>query len=90
MLVRRGSLLRRLVLVPLARMQSVAIEVGPVRRALGLASLRVHTVAGPVTAVVPVAGRSEADAAFERLAHEAVARAAGDHSERWGDSAHAR
>jgi putative membrane protein len=89
-LVRRGSLLRRLVLVPLARMQSVAIEVGPVRRALGLASLRVHTVAGPVSAVVPVAGRVEADAAFERVAHEAVVRAADDHSERWGESAHAR
>jgi putative membrane protein len=88
-LVRRGVLLRRLVLVPLARMQSVAIEVGPVRRALGLAALRVHTVAGPVTAVVPVVARSEADAAFERLAHEAVVRAAGDHSERWGAPAHA-
>ena len=89
-LVRRGWMLRSLTLVPLARMQSVALEAGPVRRALRLASLRVHTVAGPVSAVVPVVARDTADAAFERLAHEAVARAADDHSERWGEAAHAR
>ena len=89
-LVRRGWLLRSLALVPLARMQSVAVEAGPVRRGLRLASLRVHTVAGPVSVVAPVVDRAEADAAFERLAHEAVERAADDHSERWGESAHAR
>lgn len=89
-LMRRGWLVRSLVLVPLARMQSVAVAAGPVRRALGVASLRVHTVMGPVTAEVPALDRAEADAAFEALAAESVARALHDRSDRWGEGADAR
>jgi putative membrane protein len=89
-LMRRGWLVRSVVAVPLARMQSVAIAAGPVRRALGLASLRVHTVMGPVTAEVPALDRDDADAAFEVLAAESVARALRDRSDRWGERADAR
>lgn len=89
-LMRRGWLVRSLVAVPLARMQSVAIAAGPVRRALGLASLRVHTVMGPVTAEVPALARADADAAFEALGAESVARALRDRSDRWGERADAR
>lgn len=89
-LMRRGWLVRSVVAVPLARMQSVAIAAGPVRRALGLASLRVHTVMGPVTAEVPALDRADADAAFEVLAAESVARALRDRSDRWGERADAR
>lgn len=89
-LMRRGWLVRSVVAVPLARMQSVAIAAGPVRRGLGLASLRVHTVMGPVTAEVPALDRADADAAFEALAAESVARALHDRSERWGERADAR
>jgi putative membrane protein len=88
-LMRRGWLVRSLVLVPLARMQSVAVAAGPVRRALGVASVRVHTVMGPVTAEVPALDRAEADAAFEALAAESVARALHDRSDRWGEGADA-
>jgi putative membrane protein len=83
-LVRRGWLVRRLALAPLARMQSVALSSGPVRRALRLAELRVHTVAGPVYATLPVIDRAEAAALFEQLAAEAVRRAAEDRSQHWG------
>ena len=38
--------------------------------------MRIHTVAGPVVATLPVADRAEACALFERLADEAVERAA--------------
>lgn len=89
-LLRRGWLLRSLVLVPLARMQSVAIARGPVRRGLGLASLRIHTVAGPITPEVPALDRADADAAFEAISAEAVARAIGDRSDHWGVDADAR
>lgn len=89
-LMRRGWLVRSVVAVPLARMQSVAIAAGPVRRGLGLASLRVHTVMGPVTAEVPALDRADADAAFEALAAESVARALHDRSDRWGERADAR
>ncbi|WP_353826680.1 PH domain-containing protein [Agromyces sp. SYSU T0242] len=84
--IRRGWLLRNLALVPLARMQSVAVASGPVRRALGLAALRIHTVAGPVTPEVPALEREAADDAFARIAAEAVDRALRDGGDRWGVS----
>ncbi|MDR6906612.1 putative membrane protein [Agromyces sp. 3263] len=83
-LIRRGWLLRSLAFVPLARMQSVAVSVGPVQRMLRLASVRIHTVAGPVVPNLPDAERDEADRLFQRLADEAVERAASDTSHHWG------
>jgi putative membrane protein len=83
-MLRRGALLRSLTLVPLARMQSVAIHVGPIDRMLRLASVRIHTVTGPVTAILPVVDRTEAVTLFERLADEAVERGASDTSHHWG------
>jgi len=46
--LRRGALWRTLTLVPLARVQSVAIEDGPLTRALRLARVEVHTVEGVI------------------------------------------
>ncbi|MFE5671033.1 PH domain-containing protein [Agromyces sp. NPDC056523] len=89
-LLRRGWLVRSLVLVPLARMQSVAIARGPVRRGLRLASLRLHTVAGPITPQVAALDRADADAAFEVIAAEAVANAIRDRSDHWGVEPDAR
>ena len=86
-LIRRGWLLRSLAFVPLARMQSVAVSVGPIQRMLRLATVRIHTVSGPVFTTLPVADRDEAFALFERLADEAVDRAASDTSHHWGASA---
>ena len=68
-------------------MQCVAVSVGPIQRMLRLATVRIHTVAGPVFTTLPVADRDEAFALFERLADEAVDRAASDTSHRWGASA---
>lgn len=50
--IRRGQLWRTLTLVPLARVQSVGIQDGPLTRAMGLARVDVHTVAGVVNAHV--------------------------------------
>ncbi|MRX44375.1 PH domain-containing protein [Agromyces kandeliae] len=82
--LRSGWLLRRLAFVPLARMQSVAVAAGPVRRGLRLESLRIHTVAGPVAPEVPALDRADAAAAFTAIAAEAVDRALRDRSDRWG------
>ncbi|WP_438854011.1 PH domain-containing protein [Agromyces sp. M3QZ16-3] len=82
--LRSGWLLRRLVLVPLARMQSVAVAAGPVRRGLGLESVRIHTVAGPITPEVPALDRADATAAFAAIASEAIERALHDRTDRWG------
>ncbi len=45
---RRGFLVRRLDVVPLARVQSVRLEQGPLQRRLGLADLEVDSPPGPV------------------------------------------
>jgi putative membrane protein len=83
-MLRRGALLRSLTLVPLARMQSVAVTIGPIERMLRLASVRIHTVTGPVTPMLPISDRTEAVAFFERLADEAVEQGASDTSHHWG------
>ncbi|MDQ0893327.1 PH domain-containing protein [Agromyces ramosus] len=83
-LLRRGAVVRSLTLVPLARMQSVARTVGPIERMLRLASVRIHTVTGPVSAGLPIIEQAEAEALFERIAHDAVERATADTSHHWG------
>ncbi|MFF2371847.1 PH domain-containing protein [Agromyces sp. NPDC058110] len=83
-LFRRGALTRSLAVMPLARVQSVALSRGPVRRMLRLASVRVHTLAGPVTVELPVADADEAATLFERLAADAVVWAGADESHHWG------
>ncbi|MDR5698481.1 PH domain-containing protein [Agromyces aerolatus] len=82
--IRHGVLLRGLSLVPLARLQSVAIQRGPLRRMLRLATLRLHTVAGPVTPTLPAIDEAAATAAFDAVARESVARAAADTTHHWG------
>ncbi len=49
-LLRRGAVWRELIVVPTPRMQSVALNQGPLGRMLRLVSVQVHTVAGPITA----------------------------------------
>lgn len=85
-LVRRGMISRELVLVPLARLQSVAIQQGPVRRMLRLASAQLHTVAGPVVASVSIVDVDEAVRLFDRVAAGALTSAHTDTSHRWNTS----
>jgi len=82
-LLRRGVLSRELVLVPLARLQSVGIDQGPVRRRLRLASARLHTVTGPVSASLGVIDVDEAVRMFEAISAGAVASADSDTSHHW-------
>jgi putative membrane protein len=69
LLVRRGRLRRRLDVVPHARTQSVAVTQGVLQRALGVASLHVHSTPGPVDPVVP---HLQAHAAARLLQDQAV------------------
>ncbi|MGY4858289.1 PH domain-containing protein [Cryobacterium sp. AP23] len=82
-LLRRGVLSRELVLVPLARLQSVGISQGPVRRRLRLASARLHTVAGPVSATLGVIEVGQAERLLETVTAGAVASADSDTSHHW-------
>jgi putative membrane protein len=71
-LIRKGFVWRQLVVVPSARIQSIRLNQGPVHRALDLAGLHVHTVAGPVVASLDVIDRVQALAAFHSIAAGAV------------------
>ncbi|PPG48879.1 hypothetical protein C5C24_14660 [Rathayibacter sp. AY2B3] len=83
-ILRSGAVWRRVAVVPLARMQSVGVQQGPLQRLLGLASARVHTVAGPVTPLVPVMSAADGLAFFEILATAGVRAADRDASHQWG------
>ncbi|WP_221625423.1 PH domain-containing protein [Homoserinimonas aerilata] len=82
--LRKGAVWRQLVVVPAPRLQSLAVEQGPLRRALRLVTLQLHTVAGPITARL---GAVDADVAvrfFGDAAALMIAAAQRDHSHRWG------
>ena len=82
-LLRKGAIYRELVIVPQARMQSVALTQGPLRRRFRLADVRLHTVAGPIT---PSIGAIDADAAtrfFLDVAEAAIWSGTSDTSHRW-------
>jgi putative membrane protein len=81
--IRRGVVARNLVFVPLARLQSVAIHQGPVRRRLRLATARLHTVTGPVSASLGVIDVAEASRLFELVAAGAIAASDSDTSHHW-------
>ncbi|OIH99728.1 MULTISPECIES: PH domain-containing protein [unclassified Curtobacterium] len=82
-LLRLGAVWRSLVVVPLPRVQSVKVEQGPLERALRLASVHVHTVAGPVSPRVGALDARDAQRLWSETAHRAVEAAAVDTTHRW-------
>lgn len=87
--LRRGRIVRSLVIVPLARAQSIALHQGPIYRMLRLARLRAHTVPGTVDTGIGAIDRSDALALFAAAAAGAVTSAASDRSHRWDAEAYA-
>ena len=82
-LLRRGMIWRSLVILPLARLQSVALSQGPVDRARRVATLTGHTVAGQVPGSVGILDRDDAVMLWEEVAGAVIAAAATDRSHRW-------
>ncbi|WP_431278297.1 PH domain-containing protein [Leifsonia poae] len=82
-LLRRGVVWQSLAIVPLARLQSLEIEQGPIDRMLGLASARLHTVSGPVRPRLPGVDRDHSVSLFDTVSAGAVASAQSDRSHRW-------
>lgn len=82
-ILRRGAIWRELVVVPAARMQSVSLSQGPLDRALRLAEVNVHTVAGPINARLGALDAAAASGFFRDVAQTAVAAAAADRTHRW-------
>jgi len=77
LLVTRGILRRRLVVVPYGRMQFVDVTAGPLDRRFGLATVQLHTAAAASDAQIPGLVPAEAARLRDRLAARGEAGAAG-------------
>jgi membrane protein YdbS with pleckstrin-like domain len=77
LLVRRGVAFARLSIVPYGRMQFIDVTAGPLERAFGLATIRLHTAAAATDARIPGLEREEAARLRDRLAELGEAQAAG-------------
>ena len=77
LLVRRGVMFARLSVVPYGRMQFIDVTAGPLERAFGLATVRLHTAAAETDARIPGLEREEAARLRDSLAELGEAQAAG-------------
>lgn len=77
LLVVRGVLVRRLVVVPYGRMQFVDVTAGPLERKFGIARVQLHTAAAATDASIPGLEPEEANRLRDRLAALGEARSAG-------------
>jgi uncharacterized protein len=77
LMVRRGVLVRRQSVIPYGRMQFIDVTAGPLERAFGLATVRLHTAAAATDARIPGLEREEAARLRDSLAELGEAQAAG-------------
>lgn len=77
LLVTRGVLYRRLVVVPYGRMQLVDVTAGPIERKFGIATVRLHTAAAGTDARIRGLPPDEAARLRDRLSALGEARSAG-------------
>ncbi len=77
LLIRRGILLRSLVVVPYGRMQYVDVTAGPLARKFKIASVQLHTAAPGTNATIDGLPPEEAARLRDRLASRGEARLAG-------------
>jgi uncharacterized protein len=77
LLIRRGVLMRSLVVVPYGRMQFVDVQAGPLDRWGGIARVQLHTASPGTDAAIPGLRPAEAERLRDRLASRGEARLAG-------------
>lgn len=77
LLIRRGVLFKKMTVVPYGRMQFVDVAMGPIERAMKIASVKLHTAAPATDATVPGLDPDEAERLRDNLAARGEARLAG-------------
>jgi uncharacterized protein len=77
LVLRRGVLIRKLTIVPYGRMQFVDVRQGPLARALGVATVQLHTAAAASDAAIPLVSEDEARRLRDRLTELGETHAAG-------------
>ncbi|MBB2925316.1 PH domain-containing protein [Cellulomonas cellasea] len=83
LLVRSGRFIRRLVVVPHERTQSLQLDQGPLQRRFGVASLVVHSTPGPVSPRVDHLDAAVAAALLDEQAERARTARANAGPEQW-------
>ncbi|WP_203581873.1 PH domain-containing protein [Microbacterium hibisci] len=83
LLMRRGVVWRKLVILPLARLQSFGLYQGPLDRASGVTNVRAHVVTGPVSPFLAAVDRDTALRLFDDVARGSVRAALIDRTHRW-------
>lgn len=77
LLVTRGVMFKRLVIVPYGRMQLVDLAAGPIDRLFGVTTVQLHTAAATTDATIPGLEPADAAALRDRLAAIGEKRSAG-------------
>jgi membrane protein YdbS with pleckstrin-like domain len=77
LIVGRGVMVRRLSVVPYGRMQFVEVTAGPIERAFGLSTVKLHTAAAASDARIPGLERDESARLRDRLTELGESMAAG-------------
>lgn len=85
LLLRRGRIWRKVAVLPLARLQSVAIAQGPIDRAQDVGWAQAHTITGPVSGVVVGIDREALQNLLDEVSERAARAAARDTSHRWAE-----
>jgi membrane protein YdbS with pleckstrin-like domain len=75
--IKHGAVFRELIAVPYGRMQYVDITAGPLERAYGIASVKLHTASSGTNAKIPGLPADEAARLRDRLTELGEAQAAG-------------
>jgi putative membrane protein len=79
LVIRSGMLVRQVIVVPHRRTQAISVAQGPWQRALGLATVRIHSTQGPCVPVVAHLDVTQAG----RLVREQTSRARQNHPATW-------
>ncbi|MCT1478662.1 PH domain-containing protein [Microbacterium sp. p3-SID336] len=87
LLLRRGIVWRKLAVFPLARLQGVSLNQGPIDRMQRVSGAQVHTVPGPITGVLAGLERADALALLEEASRAAAEAASRDRTHRWSEHA---
>jgi len=85
-LLRKGAIWRELIVVPEPRVQSVALQQGPLLRKLRLASFTLQTVAGPISARLGAVDAQAALTFFDDASRAVIESSSSDTSHRWRSS----
>lgn len=77
LLVRKGILMRSIVVVPYGRMQYVDVNAGPIARSVGIATVQLHTASASTDAEIPGLPAAEAARLRDQLASRGESRRSG-------------